>query len=344
MDQSQSANVNESSTVNTNPPVAVVNESKTSTNVSYAGFWIRAAALILDSLIVGVVTFFIGFILGVVGGASKGALPATLVENLASLIGIVVSFSYYVLMVWKKGATLGKQAVGLRVLRGNGENMSLGRAALREIVGKFASGIILGIGYIMAAFSDKKRALHDMIADTVVVDLHPEKKKTGWIVFAVIFTIAIPVMTIAFVVFIFSLIGGPNAFLDAKTSSYLRVSAKDMEVAGYLEETMSNARFYRLGSKEENFVGTFKGFSPDDNLDQDGNILVNAECSGDPYVYISDDGKEIAAFAKSCDDPKKYLCFDEGIEMNIDDDGDYVDEEVAKSGVTHCPANKGSEF
>lgn len=334
MDQSQNTNSGETvaSVVNTNNEVAS-NQSAVG-GVSYAGFWVRAAALILDSLIMGAVTFFIGFIFGVASGISKSAPLSALMGNLASLIGVVVSLSYYVLMTWKRGATLGKQVLGLRVIRGNGDNISLGRAALREIIGRFVSGITLCIGYVIAVFSDKKRALHDMIADTVVVDLHPENKKTGWRVSAMIVVVLIPIIWVAFFALLLSYIQAP--FLDGTDSSKIRVSEKDMEVADYLEQTMGNARFYRLDSKD----GTFKGFSPDDNLDLDGNILVNAECSGEPYVNISEDGKEIAAFAKSCDDPTKYICYDEGIEMKIDNDSNLVSEEVAESGATNCSEGK----
>jgi uncharacterized RDD family membrane protein YckC len=49
--------------------------------------------------------------------------------------------------------------------------MTYGRAALREILGKFVSGITLGIGYLMVAFDAHKQGLHDKIADTCVIHL-----------------------------------------------------------------------------------------------------------------------------------------------------------------------------
>jgi uncharacterized RDD family membrane protein YckC len=49
--------------------------------------------------------------------------------------------------------------------------LSYGRAALREVVGKFLSGILLGIGYLMVAFDSKKQGLHDRLANTFVIKL-----------------------------------------------------------------------------------------------------------------------------------------------------------------------------
>jgi uncharacterized RDD family membrane protein YckC len=67
------------------------------------------------------------------------------------------------------GATLGKMAVGIKVVRGNGERLTLGRGIGRYF-GFLLSSLTLMIGFIMAAFTERKQALHDMICDTVVVD------------------------------------------------------------------------------------------------------------------------------------------------------------------------------
>ena len=66
-------------------------------------------------------------------------------------------------------ATLGKMAVGIKATRPDGNRISFARGIGRW-AGLFLSAIPLGIGYLMAAFTDRKRALHDMVSDTVVVD------------------------------------------------------------------------------------------------------------------------------------------------------------------------------
>ncbi|HYN25462.1 MAG TPA: RDD family protein, partial [Pyrinomonadaceae bacterium] len=67
------------------------------------------------------------------------------------------------------GRTLGKWATGLRVQRTNGAEPGVGRAFLRHFVGYPLSFLTLGFGFLLAALSTRGRALHDFIADTIVV-------------------------------------------------------------------------------------------------------------------------------------------------------------------------------
>ena len=67
-----------------------------------------------------------------------------------------------------RGATVGKMAVGLRVVTDQGERLDFVHATGRSFA-KFVSAIILCIGFIMVAFTERKRGLHDMIASTLVV-------------------------------------------------------------------------------------------------------------------------------------------------------------------------------
>lgn len=64
-------------------------------------------------------------------------------------------------------ATLGKMALRLRVTDLDGNRISFGRASARHFA-KYLSGLILAIGYIMAAFTERHQALHDMVAGTLV--------------------------------------------------------------------------------------------------------------------------------------------------------------------------------
>ncbi len=85
-----------------------------------------------------------------------------------SLVSIVIGCSYESFFVFKYGATPGKMALGLKVVRPNGGPIDLGRAVGRYFA-KILSQIILYIGYIMAGFDAEKKALHDMICDTRVI-------------------------------------------------------------------------------------------------------------------------------------------------------------------------------
>jgi uncharacterized RDD family membrane protein YckC len=66
-------------------------------------------------------------------------------------------------------------ALRIKVVRTDNSSLTLGRAFYREVIGKFVSGIILGIGYLMIAFDQKKQGLHDRMAETYVVRLAGKK-------------------------------------------------------------------------------------------------------------------------------------------------------------------------
>jgi uncharacterized RDD family membrane protein YckC len=87
----------------------------------------------------------------------------------ANLLGIVVAWLYYAIQETSpKQATLGKQALGIVVTDLQGKRIDFVKATIRYF-SKIISSIILLIGYIMAAFTEKKQALHDMIAGTLVL-------------------------------------------------------------------------------------------------------------------------------------------------------------------------------
>jgi uncharacterized RDD family membrane protein YckC len=146
----------------------------------FGGFWIRFAAYIIDSLVIGIplqiINMVIQAVLGaglqatssssgpsaVAGGAAMGMIFGLLAFNL------VVTIGYYVVMESKKGGTLGKLALGLRVVDENGMYISTGQAVGRFFA-KILSGCILYIGFIMAGFDPKKQSLHDKILHTYVI-------------------------------------------------------------------------------------------------------------------------------------------------------------------------------
>lgn len=139
-------------------------------DVRPAGFWIRVMATIVDSFILFAVQFVTAMVAGV-GLASSGATEVT-VKGMTALVelgGWVLGFLYIVGFTAARGATPGKTALGLRVVRDDGEErVGWGKALLREVLGKILSSILL-IGYIMVAFRADKRGLHDILAKTSVV-------------------------------------------------------------------------------------------------------------------------------------------------------------------------------
>jgi len=129
--------------------------------VQYAGFWRRLGAGLIDGLLVSVVVLVIYFILILSAG-----LVGLVVGYIADLIGV---WLYYALMESSsRQATLGKMALGIIVTDTEGQRVSFAKATGRHF-GKIVSGIILYIGFIMIAFTEKKQGLHDIMANCLVV-------------------------------------------------------------------------------------------------------------------------------------------------------------------------------
>lgn len=133
-------------------------------NRVYAGFWIRLAASLIDAFILSIVVV-IPFILLMLIGNSE--LVGILVK-VFFIAGIVGEIFYYVMMPLSKyQGTLGKYFLGLKIVDANGNKISAGKSGLRYF-GCILSGI-MNIGYIMVAFTERKRGLHDFIANTYVI-------------------------------------------------------------------------------------------------------------------------------------------------------------------------------
>lgn len=142
--------------------------------LNYAGFWIRFAAVFVD----GILLFAVNLVISLIAGAGVGlgfSTPQTeptmavmVLQLVLMAIQIAIALTYETVMIGKYGATLGKMACGLRVVTPEGAPVSYLRA-LGRYFAKILSQIICLIGYIMAAFDDEKRALHDRICDTRVI-------------------------------------------------------------------------------------------------------------------------------------------------------------------------------
>ena len=136
---------------------------------TYAGFWVRFGAIFLDRILIGVINMILqtAVTFGLRGGGGNDA-SAIGAMALVWLLQFGVSASYETYMVGRYGATLGKMAAKIRVVRADGSPLGYGRAFGR-FCGKIVSSIIAGIGFIIAAFDDEKRALHDHMCGTRVI-------------------------------------------------------------------------------------------------------------------------------------------------------------------------------
>jgi len=145
----------------------------------YGGFWIRLAAHLIDHAVFGVLfvpAFFIfvfpAFIAAYHGGFDQpGPPPPELVGSIAAFIVVAMCsrLLYEVLLTsstWQ--GTIGKKLLRLKVTDDFGNRISLGRS-IGRFFAKILSGAASYIGFIMIAFMDRKRGLHDVIAKTQVV-------------------------------------------------------------------------------------------------------------------------------------------------------------------------------
>ncbi len=138
--------------------------------VVYAGFWKRYAAYFLDSIVVGIINIPVSLVFNLIGAASGNETLAVALSLVAMLGGFVIGIGYYAgFHASRGGATLGKMAVGIKVVRSDGERITFMRGVGRYF-GFILSSLTLFIGFIMAAFTERKQALHDMLCDTLVVD------------------------------------------------------------------------------------------------------------------------------------------------------------------------------
>lgn len=134
--------------------------------IKYAGFGVRLMAALLDMILLGIpivliVSLFLGFDWLTSGSVNFGA------ECLNILIWSIVTV--YLWVNWD-GRTPGKKLMGIKIASfPEHEPLTLGKALMRYFIGYTLSTLIIGLGYLMIAFRNDKRGLHDIIAKTCVI-------------------------------------------------------------------------------------------------------------------------------------------------------------------------------
>jgi uncharacterized RDD family membrane protein YckC len=142
---------------------------KPAAHFRYAGFWLRLWAYLIDAAILALLPVLVSVIIaplfftGVAGLAFLGIwifiVPVLLAEGWL-YYGLMESSGYQ--------ATFGKRVLGLKVTDLAGERIGFGRASIRYFA-KLLSHLLLNFGFIMAGFTEKKQALHDLIASCLVI-------------------------------------------------------------------------------------------------------------------------------------------------------------------------------
>lgn len=152
-------------------------------NVRYAGFWLRFLAHCIDGSAISFVAVVSSFVLlgaaywtraffnldygNVLLPLSAGFDPLAL-QALIWVVYVLVAFPYYVWSHYRWGATLGKTALQLRVVDADGESpLTWSQSVVRTAA--YVISWFFMIGFVIAAVHPRKRALHDLIAGTLVV-------------------------------------------------------------------------------------------------------------------------------------------------------------------------------
>jgi uncharacterized RDD family membrane protein YckC len=180
--------------------------------VKLVGFGLRAAAFVIDTAFVWFLGMMLGVAVGLVGTlltmyAPDGPAP---MDRLIIVSGLIFSIAYFLVSWTKSGQTIGKMALGIKIVGADGQPPSGGKAVLRYL-GYFLNAIVLSIGFLWAAFDRKRQGWHDKIAGTYViysdekfsdvaeVNLEPvdHAPKWVWIVVWVVFLVVAPTVLVS---------------------------------------------------------------------------------------------------------------------------------------------------
>ena len=118
-----------------------------------AGFWRRFAAAFIDGVLLGIVSWVLGKLLGTTG----------------SVLTLLIGIAYYTYFHGKTGQTPGDAALSIRVVgKDDGAPIGYGRAFVRWLV-SIVSGIVILLGYLWMLWDSEKQTWHDKAANAVVV-------------------------------------------------------------------------------------------------------------------------------------------------------------------------------
>ena len=146
--------------------------SYSSRDTEYAGFWVRLAAYVIDSIIVFFGLLFVRlFLSGIMSVLSDTWIGGNILFHYTLKDILLYGFQvlYFILCTYLTGTTLGKRAMNRRVVSADGQKLTILNIVYRETIGRFLCSLSVGIGYIIAGVDREKRGLHDILCDTRVI-------------------------------------------------------------------------------------------------------------------------------------------------------------------------------
>ena len=139
-----------------------------------APFSLRCGAFLIDYIVLVSIVAFSTLIARLLGGGAR--MAGGTAETAGFMIALGFTALNFVLLTAWRGQTVGKWATGLRIEQMDGRDLTVVRALIRHLVGYPLSFLTLGLGFLVAAFNAQGRALHDLVAGTVVVRNIPVRR------------------------------------------------------------------------------------------------------------------------------------------------------------------------
>jgi uncharacterized RDD family membrane protein YckC len=133
-----------------------------------APFLLRCGALLIDYIIL-VSLPVLGLLIARLSGDDGAKLFKSSYNSAGWIIAILLAATNFIIFPMLGGQSIGKMFTGLRIIRNDGRAASFAQLLLRHLLGYPLTALTLGLGFLFSAFSRKGRALHDLVAGTVVV-------------------------------------------------------------------------------------------------------------------------------------------------------------------------------
>lgn len=134
-----------------------------------APFLLRCGALLIDYIIfvsVPIMTLIAGRL--ITGNDGTKLLNSDL-TNAGWLVAFLVALSNFIIFPMLSGQSIGKMLTGLQIIKADGSSASFRNLLLRHLVGYPLTALTLGLGFVFSFLNPRGRALHDLVAGTIVV-------------------------------------------------------------------------------------------------------------------------------------------------------------------------------
>lgn len=144
----------------------------------YAGFFVRLTAFLVDMIIVNAALLVIRIPMWILSlNSPDNVLVRDFIfqYSITDIVCYLLTVLYFTLLTYYTGATLGKKLFQLRVVSTEDRKMTFFEVLYRESIGRFLSGVIMNLGYLLILAQKEHRGIHDLLADTSVIYYHEKK-------------------------------------------------------------------------------------------------------------------------------------------------------------------------